>query len=648
MKRILLTLMIMVCAAGWKAAAQSFDLRPQHQQKKSDKKDTERLAKLLDANDVAGLRELLREEPTLVNANSLMFKTAGGAKRSVPLFFETVVRALDGRSPVDMCKAVIDAGCELDVVYEGMTPIYLVMDYIATHPKDQCERAVNVLRAYAKRKDFDANKRYRSEMPPMNYLMRRNYYFLGGKFSKEYIPDEVLTTLIAHGASVTSYTKEGASLMTFAIDTDNKYLQTYFIEHGVNLRHNDVEGNDAVHHAIEQGDLALLKKMVSNGGVNIDINSFHNDTKEVSKYPELYNYLADVCGGKAQSYQDLVLFRKRFPDKHSLVQQKYETLAQGELDNCQKFADVIVVAGRYPDLSKMTDPKKKAIYQRDSKRLNDIFQDVLDVARSANLQKAITHDGFVAEFISTYSSYDPDVQSTIAKRINDFYDVHNGVIFRNNYVYHGRNDGFLSRLFDLDNPYFNMKLAKSHRDMLIKAKNIAQFSTDTDFQPYYKVAYPELEEKLSQLINNINEQIAIYNKDAEEYNAKLARNRAYDEQRRAEKEAKEKEAKEKEKRIRDAADEDLSTIGITYTTGDWEQGFLDSFFMKAKHESTLKMKVKYSDGSEGVIIKYPKTDNYLPSRGEGWFFDDTYETLYDAIAAEYFFQHDVKRYKGLD
>lgn len=644
MRRVILTLIIMVCAAGWKAAAQSFDLRPQHQQKKSDKKDTERLAKLLDANDVAGLQALLREEPALVNANSLMFKTAGGAQRAVPLFFETVVRTLDGRSPADLCKVVIDAGCDLDVVYEGTTPIYLLMDYIATHPKNQCEPAVNVLRAYAMRKDFDANKRYRSEMPPMNYLMRRNYYFLGGKFSKEYIPDEVLTTLIAHGASVTSYTKEGASLMTFAIDTDNKYLQTYFIEHGVNLRHNDAEGNDAVHHAIAQGDLALLKKMESSGGVVIDINSFHNDTKEVSKYPELYNYLADVCGGKAQSYEDLVLFRKRFPDKHSLVQQKYEALAQSELDKCQKFQDVLVVAGRYPDLTKMTDPKKKVIYQRDTKRLNEILQVVLNVARSANLQRELAHDGFVAEFISTYPDYDPDAQMVTARRINEFYAVHNGVVFRNNHIYHGRNDGFLSRLFDLDSPYFKMKLAESHRDMLERAENIANTSSDADFQPYYKVASPVLKEKLSELINRVNEQIAIYNRDVEEYNAKVAKNRAYAEQKRVEREAKKKE----EERIYNARNKDLSTIGISYTTGDWEQNFIDQFFMQAKHESTLTMKVKYSDGSEGTIIKYPKTDNYLPSRGKGFFFDDTYETLYDAIAAEYFFQHNVTRIKGKD
>lgn len=643
--RKFIILLILFCAAGWETAAQSFDLRPQQQQTKSKKKDTERLAQLLDANDVEGMKALLREEPALVNANSLTFKTRGGAKRSVPLFYETVIRALNGETPAKMCQAVIDAGCELDVAFDGFTPIYLVMDYIATHPKDQCETAVQILKAYGTRKDFDANKRYRSELPPMNYLIRRNYDFLNGKFNQDYIADDVLLILLEHGAQVTSYTEEGASLMTFAIDTDNKFLQNYFIDHGVNLRHNDAAGNDAVHQAIEVGDLALLKKMVSNGGVVIDINSFHNDTKQIAKYPAMYNYLAEVCGNKAQNYEDLVLFRKRFNDKHSLVQKKYEALAQGELNQCEKFADVMKVADRYPDLQKLTNPKKAAIYQRDYKRLNGILQTVLSVARSADLTRTLAHDDFVDEFISTYSrtySYDPSNQVAVAYRINTFYDVYWGIEFPNTYVYNGRDTGFFMELLDLDNPYFKMDLAKQHQAKFENAISTARSCTDSDFKRYFEVAETALNRKYQRFLDRVNKQIEEYNNDVKDYNAKVAKNKAAAAKRKAEEDAK----KEHDRRIRDAADEDLSTIGITYTTSEWEKGWVDAFFATPDHKSTYYLDVDYSDGSKGHIIKYPGTNYYLPSRGEGFLIDDTYTTLTDAIAAEYFFQYNVTRSKG--
>ncbi len=637
--------MLFVCAASWKAAAQTFDLRPQQQQKKSKKKDTERLEQLLDANDVEGMATLLQEEPELVNANSLQFKKASGAKRSVPLFFETVMRTLDGETPVEMCKVVINAGCELDVVFEGITPIYLVMDYIATHPKSQCEKAVQVLRAFAKRKDFDANKRYRSELPPLSYLIRRNNEFLGGKFSKDYIADEVLVILIEHGASVTTYTEKGASLMTFAIDTDNKYLQTYFIENGVNLRHNDAAGNDAVHHAIEQGDLALLKKMVSSGGVDIDINSFHNDTKQVAAYPDMYNYLADVCSQKAKSYEDLVLFRKRFNDKRDMVKQKYETMAQGELGKCQKFVDVMVVEGRYPDLPSLVNPRKQAFYRQDCQKLEGIHQRALNVAKQTNYTRQDIN-AFPGDFVRLYSQqyqYDPDHKIEQAKELQAFYQVCTALNFTpHRYSY--RIDAWGSWANAVGSALFFLGLPKvrevyypnleDDRKILKNGLEACHSTSRFGYQDFLNRSESTIKEKYSQFSRYEERVYAEYHAYKEE------------EERKARARAEAKEARERQ--IRKAVDDELESIGITFTTSDWEQDWLDSFFGKAKHESVLTMEVEYSDGTEGKIIKYPNTNNYLPSRGSHFLFSDTYETLYDAIAAEFFFSHGATRYKGKD
>lgn len=643
MRRLIVTMVICVCAVSYRAAAQSFDLRPQQQQTKSSKKVTEQLAQLLDANDVSGMKNLLKEDPSLVNANSLMIKSASGAKHSVPLFFEAVVRAMKGNGSAEMCQAIIDAGCELDVVFDGTTPIYVLMDFIATHPKSQCQTANKIIAALGTRKDFDANKRYRSEQPPLNYLIRRNYEFLGKKFSSDYISDEVLKTLIEHGASVTSYTEEGSSLMTFAIDTNNKYLQSYFIKEGVNLRHNDAAGNDAVHHAIEQGDLSLLKQMINDGGVDININSFHNDTKKVAAFPDMYNYLAEICGKKAQIYEDLVLFRQRFSDKHSLVQQKYEALCQSEVNKAEKFKEIMTCVERYPDLTKITDPKKKSIYQKDCQHLDNIYGTARSVANSGDMHRSINYDAFVNEFIKTYSSdyhYDPSDQVSKAKDLKSFYDIHHALTLETYGTYIGHKGGFFLSLLNLDGPTFDMRSAQEHKKIM--ENGLTAYFYKSDFKNYQKAAEPLIRNKYDKFIEKVNQDINEYNEEVASLNAKRKEANAYYEKKQAEKKAKE----EHDDFMAKNANASLSAVGITYKTSNWKKDWVDSFFMTADHNSTFYLKVEYSDGKEGKIIKYPNTNLYLPAQGEGFLIDDTYETLEDAIAAEYFFHYGATRYKG--
>ena len=356
-------ILVLLCALAPDGSAQSFDLRPQT---KSSGKSDDSVLTFLEKNDVSGMRAYLKANKRAANSNSRVIKSASGAKVPVPLFYDAVSSALSGeKGSAEMCKVIIDAGCDLHPVFDGKTPIYLLMDYFATHKKSQCGTALKILEAFDSRSDWDANQRYRSELPPMNYLIRTNYEYLGQRFSKEYISDDVLKILISHGASVTSYTGNGQTLMTFAIDTDNQYLQRYFVEKGVNLTHQDDSGHDDFYRMIDSGNLASLQEAYRQGRVTINVNTVKNNARDMARYKELYDFVTGICAEQARSYEDICLFRSRFADKALLVNDKYESMARAETNAATDFVSITNCEKRFPDLQHITSPKKRAIGKKE-------------------------------------------------------------------------------------------------------------------------------------------------------------------------------------------------------------------------------------------------------------------------------------------
>lgn len=118
---------------------------------------------------------------------------------------------------------------------------------------------------------------------------------------------------------------------------------------------------------------------------------------------------------------------------------------------------------------------------------------------------------------------------------------------------------------------------------------------------------------------------------------------------RSKEQQRQEEQERREKEIAEDPDVSLESIGITYTTTEWKTKWIDNIpFPFCNDELKNRyMEVEYSDGTEGYIGKYDGNDYYQPSGGVGFIFDDTYSNLYDAIAAEYFFQkYGVTRSKG--
>jgi ankyrin repeat protein len=323
---------LLLCAVH-PLTAQSFDSL----KKKTTANYNITIADLLEKNDVQGMNDYLRMNPSNVNdASSVLEKKglSGKIKKPVPLIHDAINRTLDGRCNVNMCKTIIDAYCDLNMAFEGKTPIYLTLDFIATHPKQDCINAEQILLLILNRPDFDVNQRYQSFLPPFAYLIRENHTFLG-RFSPDYISDDILKLFIKKGAPVNTYDDEGNSLMNFAIETDNKFLASYFIENGIDLDRKNKEGNDALYLAIESGQLATIKSILTSTNFNLNINTLKNSPSTFKKYTDVYDYISDVCAKKAIIYKDIRTFTENFDDKFDLIRSKLDVIYNSRVNELE-------------------------------------------------------------------------------------------------------------------------------------------------------------------------------------------------------------------------------------------------------------------------------------------------------------------------
>ena len=570
-----------------------------------------------------------------------------------------IEQTLAGRMTVAACKDTIASAKSVKEPYGGKTPIYLVLDYLATHKKQECGNAEQLLSAFISRPDFDINLRYSSLLPPMAYLIRTNYDFLGGRFSPEYISNNVLILMISAGASVNTFNSNGGTLMDFAMDTGNRYLAHYFVQQGINLRHSDKKGEDAVYKLIADGQFDVLKQALDKGSIKIDINSLQNNMEDIARHKELYDYLANHCARQASDYNDIVLFRSRFANRKDLVKTRYEQLARNEAAKASKFEEIITVENRYPDLPAIVNPRKLAIYSKDCQTLQAVHTRALATAEKGDLS-TMRSEKFPREFVENYSKkyqYDPNNKVSLAREVEAFYTVCEA-LDRHIPVYDWKIDHMASWANSVSSMFSALTLGlfrtgkipevsfpgmEEDERLLRNAISACNMSSQHGYGQFFSKASPVLRTKL----NKQQQEAKSVKRRYEAYEESIkAKSRAEMARQEAQREAKRK----REEAIAENPDVSLKSIGITYTTGEWDTSWIDKIpvpFDTPDHQKTKYLEVKYSDGTKGCISKVPSNNYYVPSGGEGFLWDDKYTNLSDAIAAEYFFRkYDVTRTKG--
>lgn len=389
-------------------------------------------------------------------------------KTSVKKEIPSVYDALKGLVPAsEVCQAIKSG--------EIVWGIYSIMDYLAEHPKKDCQVAEQLLEAFVNSEGFDINKREvimgRTQLPPLAYLIRTNYTYLNGHFSADYISDNALRLLIEAGARVNTYNTDGGSLMNFAIETNNKYLQSYFVEKGINLHHEDKTGTDDVYKLISAGSVAALKKAVDVGSVTLTVENLKNDTKEIAQYPELYDYVAQQCASAAKEYSSLLTFRQRFADRKSLVQGKWEAMAQAECNASATFDNIMAAEGRFPDLTEIVGRAKLRIYKSDCAKLQKSYEKAQPYLLGQSKDYSV--DKYPMEFFHTYCekySYDPENKMQIAANLADFNEVLKGLTTNPHLTYWSENKflGLVAIGVDID-----VKRAEADQQAIAHAISIA-------------------------------------------------------------------------------------------------------------------------------------------------------------------------------
>lgn len=436
-----------------------------------------------------------------ITATAQSFESLKRSKGKSTLY-TTVEKVLNGQMPASAAANEVSTSTLLTEPYNGKTPIYLVLDYIAHTPKTKCEEAEKLLDAFLANKSFDVNQRYSSLMPPLAYLIRENYDFLDEKFSSNYISDHVLRKLIEAGASVNTYNTDGSSLMSFAIVTNNQYLQNYFAESGANIHHTDNTGQDDLYKIIASGNLDLLKKYMNNGQAKIDIHTLKNEPSSFAQYKQMYDYLAEHCGKQANSYDDMKLYRKRFNLRKDVVEAKYQNLAQNEIDAIKTFHDIVKIESRYPDLQFILKAKLD-YYHNDCQKLAPICQQ----ARKSAAAKQVNLNGSntVTDFINLYGkyNYDPDNKLPEARQTADYFQVCNALNLqlRNSYWNYGRPPKYSE---------------EGHPRIMNDAIHLCG-SQAAPFTAFYDYAKPLLETKNSELQTRLSDSYREYRYAYEDY-----------------------------------------------------------------------------------------------------------------------------------
>ena len=436
-----------------------------------------------------------------ITATAQSFESLKRSKGKSTLY-TTVEKVLNGQMPASAAANEVSTSTLLTEPYNGKTPIYLVLDYIAHTPKTKCEEAEKLLDAFLANKSFDVNQRYSSLMPPLAYLIRENYDFLDEKFSSNYISDHVLRKLIEAGASVNTYNTDGSSLMSFAIVTNNQYLQNYFAESGANIHHTDNTGQDDLYKIIASGNLDLLKKYMNNGQAKIDIHTLKNEPSSFAQYKQMYDYLAEHCGKQANSYDDMKLYRKRFNLRKDVVEAKYQNLAQNEIDAIKTFHDIVKIESRYPDLQFILKAKLD-YYHNDCQKLAPICQQ----ARKSAAAKQVNLNGSntVTDFINLYGkyNYDPDNKLPEARQTADYFQVCNALNLQ------------------LQNSYWNYgrppKYSEEGHPRIINDAIHLCGSQAAHFTAFYDYAKPLLETKNSELQTRLSDSYREYRYAYEDY-----------------------------------------------------------------------------------------------------------------------------------
>lgn len=554
--------------------------------------------------------------------------------------YSIVSDALIGKVTIDEAQYVVEKVPSLNVPRNGKTPIYLLLDVIATTRKDSCKVAETLLFAFAKRSDFDANTRYRSLLPPLAYLIRTNYAYLGNRFDEKYISTKVIETLINKGATINSYNTDGTSLMAFARATKNEELQQFLIHGNIDLGHVAQSGLSEIDNILDDGNFVLLQQVIAKNPNIINVSVIRSDLVKLRAKKEMYDYLAKHCADQVSNYDELMLYMQKFSDKKDVIRGKYEQMVQKELALASSFDDVMNVADRYKETLAIVEDRKRWYYSIDCKQVSEIYEQALSQIRNGGSELIDTSDicvRFIKRYAETYR-YDPECQLAMARTVDDYIAVTKSLQLSLTHKYWRIAEAGVLETFLLQaatgtpySYYFEKDRALLDQNLMKRSVSIVNADSHVkEFQAYYHTIKVRVEKRFEQFQAGLREQLLAYTKAQGKIDRAL-QSMAEEQyaQNKREKEMKRLQAMEIER-----LDTEVEAMRVPHYSvfHEWEEylslgGIVDAI---TRNSIDQRMTVKFKNGNYGTIGRNVKERNYVAMSSGEW-----YTNLSDAITAEY-------------
>ena len=298
-------------------------------------KYNEKLKNILDTKDINTISNFLNKYPGVINDATEIVTYQGkyteNAKKMKPAIHDLLDRCINNDYPIEIFDLFVLKGVDLNTQYDGLSVYYRILNHIATHNIEESQNALKLFYYFSEKNDFDINKEYRDNLPPLAYLLRTNFDFLGKKYDKNYVSSDIIKTFIEKGTTANTYDQEGNNLLAYAVQTNNVLIQQYLTSNDVDEDRINKKGQDVMYGAIVSGSLESIQEMVKRGYklvptklVDMKLHSSINKNDKL-----LCDYLSDISYTYINDYDQLRSYILLFDEKKRKLLENNFYLQQG-------------------------------------------------------------------------------------------------------------------------------------------------------------------------------------------------------------------------------------------------------------------------------------------------------------------------------
>ncbi len=275
--------------------------------------------------DTALFFSLLQTDPKLVHASVVDADVQGNYgitfKQPQSILHYLVRKVLFENGSIDLVSQFLTFKPDLAVEFDKKSVLYFLLHHVATHPINESVLAESLIRMLCDQSNINVNQAYSDYLPPLPFILRTNYSFLGKKYDERYVNEDLIILLIQKGANVNTFDQSENNLTTFSVQGHAKKLFQYLQRNGGSFNNQNKDGKDAFYFAVQGNDINAVKQIIaSDYEITVDKLFELRISDAITKSNTgMLDYLADVLLQKIQTYSDLIKFIQLFDERKEMI-----------------------------------------------------------------------------------------------------------------------------------------------------------------------------------------------------------------------------------------------------------------------------------------------------------------------------------------